>query len=154
MTTNRLYRSSALRRGRYSEIGRAYLVTTLTRQRTPVFRATESAITCARILHRAPQESAVRSLAWVIMPDHVHWLFTLEGDSLGVVMRRFKSRSARAVNQAAGTEGPFWQSGYHDRAIREEEYLRAVARYVVGNPLRAGLCNRVIDYPYWDAAWL
>ena len=32
--------------------------------------------------------------------------------------------------------------------------LRDVARYIVANPLRAGLVERVGDYPYWDAVWL
>jgi hypothetical protein len=47
-----------------------------------------------------------------------------------------------------------WQKGFHDRAIRREEDLRAVARYIIANPLRAGLVRRVHDYPLWDAIWL
>ena len=35
-----------------------------------------------------------------------------------------------------------------------EEDLRAVARYIVGNPLRAGLVRNVLDYPYWNCVWL
>jgi putative transposase len=29
-----------------------------------------------------------------------------------------------------------------------------VARYIVANPLRAGLVNRVEDYSHWDSIWL
>ncbi len=47
-----------------------------------------------------------------------------------------------------------WQKGFHDHAIREEEDLRAVARYVVANPVRAGLVQSVRDYPHWDARWV
>jgi putative transposase len=32
--------------------------------------------------------------------------------------------------------------------------MRAIARYVVANPLRAGLAGTIGDYPYWDAVWL
>jgi hypothetical protein len=35
-----------------------------------------------------------------------------------------------------------------------EEDLAQIARYVVLNPVRAGLVRRVGDYPHWDAAWL
>jgi len=37
---------------------------------------------------------------------------------------------------------------------RCDEGLRAVARYVIANPVRAGLAERVGDYPFWDAVWL
>lgn len=143
-----------LRRGRYSEPGRPYLVTTVVRGRRPLFRDWHAAAACARSLHAAPTESAITPLAWVVMPDHVHWLFALEDGLLDRVMRRFKSRSARAVNAATGTRGAIWQRGYHDHAVRREEELRALARYVVANPVRAGLASRAVDYPFWDAAWL
>jgi len=38
--------------------------------------------------------------------------------------------------------------------MRKEEDLQALARYIVANPLRAGLVKRVGDYPHWDAMWL
>jgi hypothetical protein len=47
-----------------------------------------------------------------------------------------------------------WQDGFHDHGIRREEDLRKVARYIVGNPLRAGLVDNILNYPYWDAVWL
>ena len=47
-----------------------------------------------------------------------------------------------------------WQPGYFDRALRAEEDVREVARYIVANPLRASLCQYIGDYPLWDAGWL
>ena len=44
--------------------------------------------------------------------------------------------------------------GFHDHALREEENLLHAARYIVANLKRAGLVQRVSDYPYWDAIWL
>ncbi|MGH8412134.1 MAG: REP-associated tyrosine transposase, partial [Pseudomonas sp.] len=38
--------------------------------------------------------------------------------------------------------------------IRRDEDLPAVARYIVANPLRAGLVEKIGDYPLWDAVWL
>jgi REP element-mobilizing transposase RayT len=140
--------------GRFSEPGRPYLITTVTRDRWPLLGDWLAGRACARVLHEAPADTPVSPLAWVIMPDHVHWLFVLEAGSLSAAVRRFKSRSARAVNDAAGRSGPLWQAGYHDRAVRREEDLRALARYVIANPLRAGLCRHVCEYPFWDAIWL
>ena len=88
------------------------------------------------------------------MPDHFHWLVQLQKGSLGELMCQTKSLSARTVNAAAGRAGSRWQQGYHDHSLRQEESLVRVARYVVANPLRAGLVNRLGDYPLWDAIWI
>ena len=50
--------------------------------------------------------------------------------------------------------GKVWQPGFHDRAIRQEEDLPAVARYVVANPVRVGLVPRTGAYSHWDAVWV
>lgn len=47
-----------------------------------------------------------------------------------------------------------WQKGFHDHAIRKEENIQQLARYIVANPLRAGLVEKIGDYPLWDAIWL
>jgi REP element-mobilizing transposase RayT len=78
----------------------------------------------------------------------------LKNSTLPALMLSTKSYSARAVNAALNRRGPLWQRGFHDRAVRREEDLQAVARYIVANPLRAGLVRRVHDYPLWDAKWL
>lgn len=146
--------SHLLRRGRYSETGRAYLVTAVVYQRRPVFTDFYLGRLLVAELKQAHDLGRVASLAWVIMPDHFHWLFELRGASLSQVMQRVKSRSTLAINRACGTQGAFWQSGYHDRAARAEEDLIPIARYIIGNPLRAGLVERIGDYPLWDATWL
>ena len=47
-----------------------------------------------------------------------------------------------------------WQDGFHDHAIRSDEALINVARYIVANPLRANLVRELGMYPYWDSVWL
>jgi len=144
----------SLRRGRYSESERIYLLTTTLLQRRRLFsdfRLARLLITELRVAHEQQQ---VASLAWVVMPDHLHWLVKLQSGSLDELMRRIKSNSARQINQFLGTQGPIWQPGYHDRALRQDEDLQSAARYIVANPLRAGLVERIGDYPLWDAVWL
>ena len=143
-----------LRRGRFSEPGRAYLLTAVTRNRLPHFLDMTTARLLVAQLRGAHEDGWVSSLAWVVMPDHLHWLVQLERYSLDRLMRRIKSNSARQANHRLGLSDAFWQDGYHDRALRRDEDLLAVARYIVANPLRAGLVRRVGDYPFWDAVWL
>ena len=149
-----IYHGKDLRKGRYSEPGRLYLVTTVVKNREPLFEDFWLARHLVAALRAANDQGLVDSLAWVIMPDHLHWLLVPARGSLATAMRRTKSRSAMAINQTLGRGGPIWQKGYHDRALRRGEDLHATARYIVANPLRAGIVNRLTDYPHWDAIWL
>jgi putative transposase len=76
--------------------------------------------------------------AFVVMPDHLRWLVGLGSTDLSRMVLRVKSRSAIAINQARGQAGRLWQKGFHDHALRKEENLQTVNRYVVANPVRAG----------------
>jgi putative transposase len=94
-----------------------------------------------------------RLLCWVLMPDHWHGLIELgTRDNLSLVMNRLKAITTKRLRHLH--RGPVWDRGFHDRALRCEDDLTATARYIVGNPLRAGLIAHVLDYPYWDCVWL
>ena len=148
------FQGNKLRKGRFSETGRAYLVTTVTYERKTVFHDWRLARFLIAELRQASETGLVESLAWVIMPDHLHWLIILKNTTLTALVHRVKARSAIIINRHNGTSGRFWQKGFHDRAIRREEDIRSVARYIVANPLRAGLTEDIGGYPLWDAAWL
>ena len=146
--------SNRLRCGRFSQANGIYLLTANTLNREPLFSDWRvGRLVVAQFRHEHTQGS-VNSLAWVVMPDHFHWLVELQSGSLDKVMGRTKSLSARAINRMTGRVGRRWQKGFHDHALRREEDLKSLARYVVANPLRAGLVKQVGDYPLWDAVWL
>jgi putative transposase len=149
-----LHRSRQMRIGRHSEIGRIYLLTSVVHNRAPLFADWRSGRLVVDEFRKAQQEGWVESLAWVVMPDHFHWLIELKSGSLGMLMRRVKSGSARALMADRQQKFTVWQKGYHDRALRREDDLLHMARYIVANPLRAGLVTRIGDYPLWDAVWL
>ena len=144
-----------LRKGRYSAAGHAYYVTTVVEGREPIF----SDLMLGRILVRGMKylhdNGDVQSLAFVVMPEHLHWLFVL-GDSLTLsgVVRSLKGSTSVRLGREMGRRGPFWQRAFYDHAVRKDEDLRQIARYIVANPLRRGLVKDVGDYPLWDAAWL
>jgi putative transposase len=145
----------ALRRGRVSLPQHAYLVTATTLKRQRFFVDFQAACTAARCFEDDAILGDARMLAWVLMPDHAHWLIQLgEKDALGVVVNRIKSASARLANRVLGRQGALWQPAYHEHALRSEENLRDVARYIVTNPLRAQLVQQIGDYPFWNAVWI
>ena len=89
------------------------------------------------------------------MPDHWHGLIELgDGERLSDLMRIFKANVSRRLRPQWPELGPVWEKSFHDRALRQDEEAIAVARYLVLNPVRAGLVTRVGDYPFWNASWL
>ena len=146
--------SNRLRIGRYDEPNRVYLLTSNTLDRIPIFSDFKLGRLVVQQFRIAQHQGLATSLAWVVMPDHFHWLISLEKGSLADLMRQVKSKSTRMVNAVSGRQGRLWQPGFHDHAVRREESLEGIARYIVANPLRAGLVKKCGDYPLWDAIWL
>ena len=87
-------------------------------------------------------------IAYCFMPDHVHLL--VEGTDAESrfleFIRIFKQRSSFHWKKAFGLE--LWQRSYFDRVLRSHESTIDVARYVLANPLRAGMVDAVEDYPF------
>ena len=144
-----------LAKGRFSSVNQIYFITTIANNRVPYFNSffiARKVVYEMRYLH---DEDFVRSIAWVLMPDHLHWIFQLgEKQDLPSVMKLFKGRSAKRVNEILNRRGSIWQSGYYDHALREHEDIQKISRYMVANPLRSGLVDKIGDYPLWDAFWL
>jgi putative transposase len=145
---------SFLRKGRASVPGQIYLVTSVTKDRRKLFLDFDLGCLASKILNSHQLWPDANLLAWVLMPDHMHLLVELgDRESLALVVQRVKSLVARELRQSLGPE-QIWQSGFHDHALRDSEDVIAVARYVIANPLRAGLAKGVGEYPFWGSAWL
>ncbi len=146
---------AALRKGRVSMASGIYLVTATTIERIKVFENFHAACAASRCFEDRGVLGDAAMLAWVLMPDHAHWLIELgEHDALSVVVNRIKSASARHASRVLERNGVLWSKGFHDHALRAEEDLPGTARYVVANPLRAELVKSLGDYPFWNAIWL
>jgi putative transposase len=117
-----------LRIGRVSEVGRIYLLTAVVHQRQQVFSDWRVGRLVVEQFRLTQEEGWADSLAWVVMPDHIHWLLQLRERTLAELMCRVKSRSSLTVNQAMGRRGRLWQKGHHDRAARQDEDVKDLAR--------------------------
>jgi REP element-mobilizing transposase RayT len=132
-----------------------YLVTFATFGRVRWFDDVHAARCACRSLTDPRGWRGSSLLAWVLMPDHWHGVVSVgEGDALQRLVNRLKSHSARAVRAQCCVSERIWADGFHDHALRSEEDLVDVARYVVLNPFRAGLVKRIGDSPYWNSVWL
>ena len=93
--------------------------------------------------------------AAVIMPDHVHLIFTpliakdaMDVCSLAEIMDSIKGTSAHRVNKALQRKGKVWQTESFDHVLRSSENLDAKIQYVLENPVRRGLARDWHDYPW------
>ena len=145
--------SHRLRTGRRSEAQRIYLITIKTHRRIPFFND----LATGRILIQALQQTsgAADTLCFVVMPDHLHWLMQLKEEAgLSATVQKAKSITTRKLHVRHQHPEQIWQRGFHDRALRSEDDIKSVARYIIANPVRAGLVRSVVDYSLWDAAWV
>jgi REP element-mobilizing transposase RayT len=144
-----------LLKGRISSSNQIYFITTVANKRSPFFSNLYVARKIIGEMRKLHEDKLVQSIAWVLMPNHLHWVFEL-GDKLDLptAMRLFKGRSAKIVNEILKRHGPVWQRNYFDHAIRGYEDITEITRYMVANPIRSGLVENIGDYPYWDAIWL
>ncbi len=90
--------------------------------------------------------------AYVIMPNHVHILFTpLPDYRIGPVMRQIKGVSSLEINRFLGRKGSFWQPDSFDHIIRNHEDWMDKFDYIHQNPVKAGLVAKPEDYPFSSA---
>ena len=139
--------SSALRKGRYSRPGNFYFLTTCVEGRTKIFIEEPRAKIVLDSLRWLRTKNYFALDAAVVMPDHIHFVGQLRGKPLPEVMRILKGFTAYQLS-SSGVSTPVWQDGYHDHALRRSEDYRIKVRYVLNNPVRAGLAERPEDYPF------
>lgn len=96
--------------------------------------------------------------AFVVMPDHLHAVWTLPGGDVDYSMRwrLIKARFSRAVglygyrskSKREKSERGIWQRRFWEHTIRDKEDYDAHIRYCWGNPVKHGLCDAPMDWPY------
>ena len=145
--------SEQLNRGRRSVPGQVYVLSTTCHARQRRFLIKASADCVINQFHEMQTQGRVCSLAWVVMPDHIHWMLELKSGTLPHLARRVKSSSALALNRMSGNVGRVWQAGYFDHAMRDDESLERQAKYILANPVRAGLACAIGEYPFAWCVW-
>ncbi len=111
-------------------------------------------VDCIEALRVAARSHNARVYAFCFMPDHLHLL--VHGGArtfLPDLMHDFKQMTAIRFRELF--RGQLWQGGYWDHIVRSDEGVLAVARYIAGNPVRAGLVGEAGLYPHtgsidWD----
>jgi REP element-mobilizing transposase RayT len=87
-------------------------------------------------------------VAYCVMPDHVHVLLTAERADADLTQFAKQAKQITGFHYRQATNQSLWQPGYHVRILRDEEATLAVARYILENPVRAGLTKALGEWPH------
>ena len=129
----------------YAHSGALALLTACTSSRRHVFEVPGHASLLASEIGRLHGENW-RILGFCVMPDHVHLLALNIQGSLLDLMRLLKGRTAKRLR--GDVIGALWQRGFHDHLLRRNEDIYRTLLYMLENPVRAGLVEAWMQYPW------
>jgi REP element-mobilizing transposase RayT len=113
-----------------------------------LFRDPDDHETFLDIVRRTSRESTWSCHAVCLMTTHYHLVLEATRDALSAGMHRLNWRYAMYFNRKHGSFGHVFADRFATRVIEREEYLYDACAYVLLNPVRAGLCQRVEEWPW------
>ena len=129
---------------------RTFFVTTVTWQRTPLFRYPQRAELMMDVLEHYQEQKKYELHEFVIMPDHLHLLITPAPEiSLERTVQLIKGGFSYRLGKAK--RGLVWQESFTNHRIHDKHDYAHHADYIRMNPVRARLVDRPELYPYSSA---
>jgi REP-associated tyrosine transposase len=130
---------------------RTFFITTVTWQRTPLFRHAQPAELMMDVLDHYREQKKYVLHEFVIMPDHLRLLLTpLPEISVERTVQLIKGGFSYRLGKAK--RGLVWQESFTNHRIRDEQDYARHAEYIRLNPVRARLAEGAELYPYSSAA--
>jgi putative transposase len=128
---------------------RVFFVTTNTSMSRRLLQSERNATLLIDVLRSNVAAGRFQLEDFVIMPDHIHLLITLQGDmTLEKAMQLIKGGFSYRLKREFGYLGEVWQRGFSDVRIRDGQSFSQHHAYIVQNPVKAGLVDSAEDWPY------
>lgn len=99
-------------------------------------------------LAQIQQKCQLNIHAFVLMHNHFHLLVQTPQANLDQAMQLLMRNTAVRITKAAQLEKPLWGGRYKWSLIDNRGYYYQVYRYILQNPLRAGIVEKVESYPF------
>jgi putative transposase len=126
--------------------GGVYHVTARGNRRQPVFLDPDDHRFHLWCLNRATEQYQWRCDAYCQMGNHFHVLVRLTAPNLSRGMQWLNGLYAQVFNQRHGLCGHVFQGRFHSAVVEDDGHLLELARYIVLNPVRAGLCDHPLEW--------
>src|SRR5262245_25082154 len=115
--------------------------------RRRIFDGDETRLCFYRLLNRMLAKNGGRIHAWCLMSNHYHLVYeTTEVGQLSAALQYLNSTYARIYNGICGRRGYLFERPFHSELVATERHAIWLCRYVVNNPVRAGMAARAGDY--------
>jgi REP element-mobilizing transposase RayT len=101
-----------------------------------------------RLLAETLEQQDVTCHAWVLMDNHYHLLLETHAANLSVAMKHLNGIYTQKFNKKHQRDGHLFQGRYKAIVVEKESYLMELRRYVVLNPVRAGIVQRPGDWKW------
>ncbi len=131
---------------RHLQVGSVFHLTFAAHNNEPIFSGFSMARIMVSCLRKSDKQGITDTLAFVVMPDHVHWLFVLKFSIIPQCIQRVRAQFSRTAG------GSLLAAGYRSQELVLGGDLVGMTKHVVENPLRVGLVEALGDYPYWYVA--
>ena len=86
--------------------------------------------------------------AYCLMGNHIHLLIQEKKEPIEQIMKRITTRFVYWYNIKYQRIGHLFQDRFKSEPVEDDRYLLTVIRYIHQNPIKAGICKKVQDYPY------
>src|SRR5262245_26048600 len=100
------------------------------------------------LLEKVAKKLEWRVLAYCLMTNHVHLLIEVPAFTIAKGMRILNGEYAQYINRRYGYVGHLWQGRYSASRVDDESYCLQLDRYVVNNPVRAGMVETAAEWKW------
>ena len=91
---------------------------------------------------------------YTLMSSHFHLVMPTTLSSLSAGMHRLMGSYAQRINRRHNRTGHLFENRFSAWVIRDEDHWRETCRYVLENPVKAGLCASALDWPWSGGRYL
>jgi len=126
--------------------GAVYHVTSRGNERRSIFRSDTDRKAFLRFLATATSRFGWSVTAWVLMSNHIHLVVQTPEPNLSRGMQWLNGSYAAWFNHRHDRSGHLFQGRFKAFLIEKESYFAEVLRYVVLNPIRAGIVQQLETY--------
>ena len=128
---------------------RTFFVTTKTSMGRALLQSERNANLLIDVLRSCVASKRFVIHDFVVMPDHVHLLITVDGSmSIERAMQFVKGGFSYRLKKELGYAGEVWQRGFSEVRIEDRPSLLKHREYIAQNPVRAGLAESPESYPF------